>query len=289
MKLDRRVVPFFLLAPSLFFVLLVSAYPIAIAFVYAFSSVRYVSFQGFVGLANFAKVLKDPDFYQSLRVSFVFFGRSIVIVVPVALLLAQILSSEVRFRSPFRTLLFLPWVLSMTVVALIWIWLLDANYGPITWLCSALGLQNPRILSSPRLALWAVVLANVWNTYPIAVIFFMSGIEALPDALFEAAKVDGANPLQSFLRITLPLIMPTLTVVLIQLTINYLNLVSLIYVMTGGGPLSATRTLSLYTFQHAFHLWNTSYASALTAVMFLMNLVLSLVYVGFLGGRRGEA
>jgi ABC-type sugar transport system permease subunit len=114
----------------------------------------------------------------------------------------------------------------------------------------------------------------------------MAAIHSIPEELYEAARVDGANVVQVFTKITLPLIKPTLTVVLIQLTLLYLNMVTLIFVMTGGGPLQATRTLSLYTFEHAFHDWNTSYAASLTLILALINLGLCVLYVTVFGKER---
>ncbi|MDK2897061.1 MAG: multiple sugar transport system permease protein [Candidatus Atribacteria bacterium] len=275
----NRLLPYVLLLPTFILVALVAAYPIIVSLIYSLSKMRYLKFERFVGLENYVRIMGDQGFWQSLSVSLKYYGLSIAIVIPLGLLLATLLSSKVKFLTLFRTIIFLPWVLSQTITALIWGWLLNENFGPILWIFSKFGNDNISFLSDVNNALPLVVLANVWNSCPFAIIFLMSAIQSIPEELNEAAKIDGANTFQKFNKITLPLIMPTLSVVFIQLTLLYFNMVTLIFVMTGGGPLGSTSTLSLYTFQHAFQFWNTSYAAALTFLLLVINLLFAGLYV----------
>jgi multiple sugar transport system permease protein len=187
-------------------------------------------------------------------------------------------------RGLLRTLAILPWVFSQTVTALLWSWLLNADFGPVTYAVQeVLGAQTA-ILASPGGAMAALVGINVWSSYPMAALLFLAALQTIPADLYEAMRMDGAGRVALFRHITLPMIKPTLVVVLIQLTLLYFNMVTLIYVLTGGGPVGSTETLALRVLKMSFENWDLGRGAALGLVLTFVNFALSVFYIRALKG-----
>jgi multiple sugar transport system permease protein len=267
------------MAPALLLVLLVSFYPIVVAMQWSVYETEYVKTVNYVGFDNFVSIFKDQNGIANIKNSFVYVFGSILIVIPLSTLLAVLLNMKIKFRVFFRTAIILPWVISQTVTALLWKWLINANYGPVSYIFEQLGFDKVDFLSTTTGANIALIFANVWNTFPIAVVLILAALQTISSELYEAGRVDGATGWKSFSRITLPLIKPTILVTLIMLSLEYFNMVTLIYVFTGGGPFSATETLSLRAFKEGFEYWNIGLGSAFSVLLFAFNIVLSLVYV----------
>jgi multiple sugar transport system permease protein len=172
----------------------------------------------------------------------------------------------------------LPWVISQTVVALLWTWMFNPLYGVLNYLLSFLGFQAIDI-TNRSIAMPFLIFANVWRSYPLPMILLFAAMQSISEELYDAAKIDGANAFKRFLHITLPSIKGTSLVTIITLTIFDFNMVTLIYIMTGGGPGNQTTTLSLRAFKTAFEQWDMSLASAISVIILLFNLIFSLVYL----------
>jgi multiple sugar transport system permease protein len=267
------------MAPALILVLLVSFYPIGVAIKWSMYETNYINSVRFVGLDNFIAIFKNETGMQNIRNSVVYVFSSIVIVIPLSTLLAVVLNTKIKYRVFFRTLIILPWVISQTVTALLWKWMTNANYGPLTYAIEKLGGPKVDLLNTPWGANLALVISNVWNTFPIALVLVLAALQTIPPELYEAGKVDGATGWKAFSKITLPLVKPTILVAVIMLSLEYFNMVTLIYVYTGGGPFSSTETLSLRAFKEGFDNWNVGLGSSFSVLLFLFNILLSLVYV----------
>ncbi len=234
-----------------------------------------------VGLGNFAQLLGDGTFWNALRVTALY---SVGTVAPAYLLgLATALLLQQRFpgRGLARLLAIIPWAVPAIVAVLIWTWLLDPRYGIVNHCLRLLGLiaGNLAWLSDPALAPVAVILVTVWQFYPIATVMLLGGLQTIPDEHYEAASIDGAGALDRFRWITLPGLRPVTVVLLLLLTLNAFRTVTIVYVMTGGGPAGATETLSVLTYQTAFKFFKVGYASAIGVVLLLLCLALTLIYL----------
>ncbi|MFV0428388.1 MAG: carbohydrate ABC transporter permease [Arachnia sp.] len=269
-----------LLIPSLTVVALVSVFPIAYAINLSLHETRFMEIGDFVGIEHFVAIFTTPEGLGQITRSMIYVVGSLIIAVPLSLGLASLLNQQVRFRRVFRVMILLPWVISQTVAALLWKWLVNPDYG-------ALGLgETPwgRIdfLAHPTLAMILLIVVNVWISYPLATILCLAALQTIPDELREAAQVDGASNFQRFLRITLPLLKPTLFVVAIQLTLLYFNMVTLVYTLTGGGPLNGTNLLSLAAFKQSFEFFNIGLGAAYSVVLFAFNILFGAAYIRLL-------
>ena len=208
----------------------------------------------FIGLGNYLRLIEDPVFWLTLRNSVVWVFGSVILQFIFGFAAALLLQQAFRGRALVRTLTLLPWIIPGVVVGLIWEWLYQPNYGVINDLLIRFGLMSERVawLSSPDLAMAAVVFTNVWRGIPFFAIMLLAGLQAVPDELYEAAHVDGAGVFSRFWHITLPLLRPIIVVATATRIIWTFNYADLIFVMTGGGPANATQITSSYTLLQAY-------------------------------------
>lgn len=237
----------------------------------------------FIGLRNYTFAFtKDPAFIASLEntLKYVVIAAplNIVLTLPIALALNQIK----RFKAFFRAIYFMPAIASLVAVVLVWRYLLDPQAGLINGILASLGIQGHAWLGEPEYALYAMIALSVWQDMGYNVIVFLAGLQTIPDTFYEAAMVDGANSWQRFRYITLPLLSRTTMFVLVLTTISYMQVFVPMAVMTQGGPLNSTRTIVLHIWNQAFQYLKMGYASALSVVLLLMLLGITLIQLRLL-------
>jgi multiple sugar transport system permease protein len=281
----ERAIPWLFLFPAIVLVLGIAALPIFQALSYSVFRTTYLVRTAFVGLQQYVTVFSDPSFYSDVRALLTFVLLSLAISIPIGTVAALILNEPLKFRIVFRTVLLLPWMLSQLVTALLWEWLANDLYGPISYFIERLGFGHVTFLSDPNGAMAILVLANVWHTYGFTMILVLAALQTIPLELYEAARCDGANGWQTFRWITFPLLVQTLLVAIIMQTLNDVNMVVLPLVLTGGGPFGATELLGVRVYKEAFENWNMGLASAISVIMFALNMVLTLVYIRVLKRR----
>jgi multiple sugar transport system permease protein len=235
----------------------------------------------FIGLGNYVRLAQDPVFWLTLWNSFVWVFGSVVLQFVAGFAAALLLHQAFRGRALVRMLALLPWIIPGVVVGLIWEWLYQPNYGVINDLLIRAGWLPDRIawLSSPDLAMAAVVVTNVWRGIPFFAIMLLAGLQAIPGELYEAAHVDGAGVLARFRHITLPLLRPIIVVATATRIIWTFNYADLIFVMTSGGPANATQITSTYTLLQAYANLDFGYAAALSVVLLLVMLAFTAAYL----------
>jgi multiple sugar transport system permease protein len=275
----RSWLPLAFIVPATGLVIAVSIYPVFDAVLLSVHATRYAQKLNFVGLDNYIALLRDHTVWDDALTAVIYTVGSLALVIPYALGIALLLNRPMRFRGVVRTLAILPWVFSQTVTALLWGWLLNPEFGPITYASQQLTGAPAALLASPTGAMAALVGVNVWSSYPMAALLFLAALQTIPADLYEAMRMDGAGPVALFRYITVPMIMPTLVVILIQLTLLYFNMVTLVYVLTGGGPVGSTQTLALRVLKMSFENWDLGRGAALGLVLTFVNLALSLFYV----------
>jgi multiple sugar transport system permease protein len=223
-----------------------------------------------LGLDNYVRIFtKDPDFWQSLRVTFTYVGLSLPLNLLAGLGLSLLLNHPAPGMRVFRTLFYLPVVLSGVSVALMWMWLLNPEYGVANTLLALIGIPGPNWFWSPDWALPSVVLMSLWRVGGGAIIY-LAGLQNIPPHLYEAAEIDGAGLWAKFWNVTLPMLSPTMFFQLVMELIDAFQVFTAVYVITGGGPARSTLFYMLYMFRTAFEDFDMGYASALAWIMALI-------------------
>jgi ABC-type sugar transport system permease subunit len=232
----------------------------------------------FIGLDNYLAILKDPNFWQSTRVTVLFTIGSVVINIILATAIALLLNREFRGRNIVRMLALLPWAIPGVVNGIMWKWILNPSYGTLNGLLYSLGIIDKYViwLGSPTGALFMCILADVWKETPFIMLLILAALQTIPNDLYEAARVDGANAWQAFCHVTIPLIQPTLFVAVTLRTIWALKSFDLIYTLTAGGPSGGTTVIGYYTYMKTFVSMNLGKGSA---AAYLMTIAVALLVV----------
>jgi multiple sugar transport system permease protein len=282
----------FVLPDALGLLIFVGA-PMVLSLSLGFFSVSGFGEYSFVGLDNYRRMLGDPLFWRSLRVTVLY----IVLLVPAlyvtGLGLALLVQRNSRFNGFVRTMLFVPQTVSLVVVALVWQVLLIDKIGLVNQFTSWLHLGQHSWLGDPSFALYVVVFISVWFLMGFYMLIFLGGLQDIPKEYYEAARIDGATALQSFLKITLPLLQPTSFFVLLVSTVTAVcgsQTFDLIYVMTKGGPANTTSLAIFYIYQQAFLFNEYGYAAAMASVFVVLLMALTgLMFMLTRGGRFNYA
>lgn len=265
------------IAPWLIGVVLFKVGPLAFSLAMSFCDWDIINRPRFIGLANYATLIRDSLFWTSLANTayyFLWVPLAIVLTIPLAVLLNQ----PVRGVTLFRALYYLPSVTSGAVVAMIWIWMLHPHYGVINSLLESLGIAGPLWLSSPEWAMPGLLLVRMFYIGPIIVIF-LAGLKGIPQTLYEAAWLDGASGWKAFRHVTLPMLTPVILFNFVMYTILALQAFTEPYVMTGGGPMNQTLLYVIYLYNNAFGYFRMGYASALAWVLFVLILLITIVQI----------
>jgi ABC-type sugar transport system permease subunit len=241
--------------------------------------------QPFVGLANFREILVEPRFWGALLHTTVFTVGSVVPELVLGMVVALALNQAFRGRGLVRALVLVPWAIPTVVTALLWRFLFDGSTGIVNTVLVDVGLlDQPRVWFVDTVAAWVpIILADVWKTTPFVALLILAGLQNIDPALYEAARIDGADAWQRFRHVTLPMLQPAILVALIFRTLDAFRVFDLIYVMTGGGPGTSTEPVALYTFTALLQNLRFGYGSALSVVVFLVTFTLALLYIRVLG------
>lgn len=226
----------------------------------------------FAGLENYREIFTEPLFFKILLNTVVFAGATSIFGVIIPLVLAAILNTKIRGSEFYKTAYFLPFITPMIVIGIVWEWIFDPNIG----LMNKVLHLHINWLYDPNWALPALIIVSVWKLIGYNMIIFLSSLSAISESMFEAAKIDGANPVQTFRYVTIPLLSPSIFFVVIITAINSFQIFDLIYLMTQGGPLDSTNVLVYAIYKNAFEYFNVGKASAIAYVLFVIILVLTL-------------
>ncbi len=264
-------------APALLVIFIFFFVPVAAAFllsftdfdIYALGNLEYLRF---VGLGNYLRLIQDPLFWIALRntLYFVLIGGPLSI--GVSLGAALLLNSKlVRFKGVFRSALFMPVVTTLVAVAVVWRYLYHPRYGLLNYGLGLIGGVGPiDWLGDPTWAMPAIILMAVWKNFGFNMIIFIASLQSIPQHLYEAARIDGADAWRQFCHVTLPLLGPTFTFVTLITLIGYFQLFAEPYVMTQGGPAHSTLSIVLFMYEQGFRWWDLGYAAAVAFVLFLI-------------------
>lgn len=268
------------IAPWVLGFLIFTAGPMAASLVISFAKYDLYSFR-FVGFENYRRLGIDPLFWKALENTVIYAAFVVPVGLAGSLGLALLLNQDVRGQRVFRTLYYMPSLVPAVASALVWLWVFDADKGPLNKILEMFGFGSIQWLQDQRFTLAAFIMMSLWGVGGGRMVIFLAGLQGIPDTYYEAAKLDGASAFRQFRHVTLPLLSPVMFFNLILGIIGSFQVFTSSYVMTGGGPNHASLFYALYLFQNFFEYFKLGKASALAWVMFCILLVLALVQAHF--------
>lgn len=280
-----------LLAPMLLVMFLLTGWPLFRTIWLSFTDAALIGSDGaanLIGFDNYLYALTDPDFVASIGRTLYFTVVSVVIEGVIGVLVALLLNQRFYGRNVLRVLVILPWALPTIVNAMMWRLNFNPDYGSINALLTQLGVMDHyrSWLGTPTSALNAVMLADIWKNYPLVTLLVLAAMQSIPEDLYEAARLDGASALRRFRAITLPAIAGPLSVALVLRTIDAFKIFDIVYVMTRGGPVDSTKTLSFFVYQESFSYLRAGSGAAYAILMTLMCSLLIAIYMLMLLRQR---
>ena len=289
-KGSGRQAPIVFIFPAFAFVFLFTLYPALYTAVLSFTDASLLTpAYSFVGLRNYSSLLTGQEFWANLRITLVFVLTTVVFQLVLGLGLALLTNMPKRGCVFVRTVALIAWVIPEVIVALTFKWMfIGDKYGIINYTFARLfppgGVEW---LAHPGLAMFVAIITCVWRGTAFSMVLELAGLQSIPVHLYECASIDGATAVQGFRLITLPLLRPTMVVNLIFITLATFNVMSLVYVLTGGGPFLATEVISIAMYKEAFKFFRIGYAASMAMIMFAINLLFVIVYIRIM--QRGAA
>ncbi|MBF8376309.1 sugar ABC transporter permease [Alicyclobacillus mali] len=279
----RRLAPYVFIFPSFVGVLVFLLVPALAVLIVSLFNWNMLSPPRFVGIHNYLDIFHDPIALHSMLTTVYYVILNIPVQTVLAILLALLMNRRLPGMGVFRAFFVLPWLAMPVAISVIWNLIFDPTNGVLNGLLAAVGLQPQQWLSSPVEALPCVAAVNVWQWTGYNMLFFLAGLQSIPSHLYEAANIDGAGRFRKFFSITLPLLRPTLLFVLITSVIGSFQVFDTVYVMTQGGPGTATNVYNYYIFQQGFQFFHMGYAAALSVILFVVILLVTLIQFRFVG------
>lgn len=276
----RNLVAYSFIAPNFIGFMIFTLGPIIFALLLSFMKWDGNNAMEFVGIQNFLRLSDDVRFKAAFINTIVYSVATVPLTLLFALGLAIILNQKVKFRNVFRTASFFPYVASLVAVAAVWNMLFSPANGPVNMLLANLGVAAknlPKWAADKNFAMLTVILFSVWKSMGYYMVIYLAGLQGISAEMYEAASLDGANSWQKFKSITWPMLQPTTFFVVVILTINCFKVYDQIYMITQGGPGTSTLVLVYHIYDTAFKSWDLGYASAISVVLFLLVLIVTLV------------
>lgn len=265
------------LLPSLMGFLVFIIYPVFYSLGVSFTDWDLINPMKFVGIKNYQSLVNDSTFWNSLKNTFLFIIGYLPSVMIIGLLVALLLNSKLCLKPVFRGVYFLPVVTSWVAVSLVWKWLFNPKYGLINYFLTMIGLHEPNWLNDPKTAMLAIIITSVWKDIGFIMVLYLGGLQNISVSLYEAADIDGADKWHQFWKITLPMLKQTTFFVSMISLINSFQVFDQVNIMTAGGPGDATTVLVQNIYNSAFKYSEMGYAAAMSWILFLIILVVSVV------------
>lgn len=280
----KRLMPYFFIGPALLALVALVVYPLLYGVYISFFKTNLANKWDFVGLKNYISVFSDGVFVKQLGVTLKFTAIVVLAHFIIGIFLAMLLNQSRPGITFFRTILVLPWLMPEVVIALIFKWIMNPLYGLLNYGMQLLGLSEGGVswLGDTKYAFISVVLVCIWKGYPLVMVNALAALQSVSIDIYEAAKVDGANKIQTFFRIILPSIKPVLATTLILDTVWWFKHYTIVYLMTKGGPGSDTSIVSIEIYKQAFDYFNFGKAASMSVVVFFVCLIISKLYRRFL-------
>jgi multiple sugar transport system permease protein len=286
-KRDDRKVALLFISPVLIGFAVFYLDPTIRGFWWSFTDYSLLGDANFIGLDNYAAVLQDGEFWNSMGVTLYYVVFNVVSQTLLALLLAALMHRLTR-SVVLRTTLLLPWLVPNVTVGLIWLWLLDTNLGFVNHVITAMGMPAVGFFTNPALGIPTISIVNTWAFVGYTALLFYAGMLQIPGDIYEAASIDGAGEWRLFTRVTLPLLRPIMALVLVVSLIGSFQIFDTIAVTTKGGPVNATRVIYYYIYQNAFNYFHMGYAATMAIILVLILGILTAVQLRLLRASESQ-
>jgi len=274
---------YFFIAPALLAIIIFFFIPVIAAFFISFTDFDIYALGNFntvrfVGLKNYLRLFEDPLFWLSLKNTSYYVLLATPLSIAVSLGAALLLNSKLlKYKSIFRLSYFMPYVTTLVAVAIVWRFIYHPKFGIFNYFLGLVGINPIDWLGDPNWAMPAIVIMSVWKSFGYSMIIFIAGLQNIPEDLYEAASLEGANEWQKFKSITLPLLAPTTLFISIITIVGYFQLFAEPYIMTQGGPLNSTLSIVQYMYQEGFRWWNMGYSASIAFVLFFIILIITMI------------
>ncbi|MBU9711294.1 carbohydrate ABC transporter permease [Evansella tamaricis] len=278
--------PYVMIAPALIVFLLFFIYPIYYMVYLSLHSWDFISpTKDFVGLSNFQQLLNSSEFAKVLSNTLVYTFGTVVFSITLALFLALWLNRSTRIHRLAQTAVFSPYIISLASIALLWLWMMDPDFGLLNWLLSLVGIPKQPWLTDQNTALFSLILVAVWKGVGFNTLVFIAGLQSIPKDLYEAADLDQSPKWRTFYKITLPMLTPTLFFLVVTNVIVSFQVFDTVHIMTLGGPVNSTNTLVFNIYMHGFRFFNIGYASAVGVILLILLAIMTWLYFRLLSKR----
>lgn len=276
LSIKENITGYLFISPWLIGYIFLFGGPVIVSFFMSFVKWDIFTIPEWIGIDNYTHLLQDELFWKSLRITLIYTAVNVPLSLIIGIALAMLLNQRIPGVSFLRTIYYLPAVVSGVAVGLLWVWIYHPDYGYINYFLSILGIKGPMWLQDPFWALWALIGVSLW---PIGgtMIIYLAGLQGIPTQLYESAKIDGANGIQIFFKITLPMLSPVIFYNVVVGVVKALQVFTEPQVMTNGGPNNETLMYMLYLYRNAFKWFKMGYASALSWILFMIILLLTLL------------
>lgn len=264
--------------PSLFLYFLFFIWPMLTSVGYGFTNWTGLGETKYVGFDNFQRAFEDSSFWNSVKNNVYFILFSVFIQVPIIIFIAILIGNVKRFQGFYKTTVFVPAILSTAVIGILWAFMYDPDVGVVNKMLSVFGVEPIYWLADMKWALWAVLITNAWQWMGFFIVLVLASILAIPKELNEAAEIDGATGFQKAIRITVPLIKPIISVIVMLSIAGAMKVVDIVLVMTNGGPIGATDVMASYMVNRAVRYGDYGYGMALSIMIFVIALLLTAIY-----------
>ena len=276
--------PYLFIAPALLIIFIFMLVPIFLTVFLSVTdanilTVRNLDFD-FIGFSNYLQFLRSGIFENVVTSTIIFVFGSVILTYVFGMYVAILLNQAIRLKPIFRGILILPWAVPQVVLVLIWKWMVNPQYGVLKYFLVGPGLvsEDFTFLGNPNFAMLTLLIVSLWRSYPLASVILLAGLKTIPEELYEAASIDGANPFQKFIFITLPGLRYVSSVLVLLLTIWSVGNFVIIWLMTGGGPADRTAVLAIYSYINAFKFTKLGYGAAIGMIALLFSLAISIIY-----------
>lgn len=277
-QIKKNKIAYLWMSLAIFIVAFSTVYPIIFSFDYSLWSTDIFTKKTFVGFQNYKTVLTDREFWASVNNSMYFTFGGVVITYIFGFILAFMLRKKTKINSFYRTIILIPWVTNEIAFSLMWLWMINPQLSPLNYWFSEMGLTLPLFLNNPDYALTTITIINGLRAVGFALVMILAALATIPKEVEEAAEIDGCVGLKSLWYIYLPMVKQASLIIIIIITISYFNIIGMVLLMTGGGPLQSTELLSVKLYKEGFSYFNIAIASTLTTIMLFINIAFAWIY-----------
>lgn len=285
-KKEEYAFAYLMVAPSIIGLVILNIIPFFETIYMSFSKAAFFGDWEFAGLTNYKNMFQNPEFWQSTSNTLLFVLYTVPIGVILALIVAVLLNTEIKGKTTFRAVFFLPIVVAPAAVAMVWKWMFNTEFGIINIVLDSLGLPTNNWITNPSTVLFSCAIVSIWNTVGYDAILLLSGLQAIPNVYYEAARIDGASGIKQFFTITIPLVSPTMFFVIVMRAMNSLKVFDIIYMMIekSNPAVKNARPLLGMFYHYSFEVGDKGYGSAIVIWTFLIISVFTLIQ--FIGQKK---